>query len=86
MAMPQLEPAQMEPAQAEPPQLESMTSATPDASLELETANRRLQSLVGELLATNQELRFKIVALETQVGQAKRGLSNATRWAGMLLP
>ncbi len=71
----------METAQVEP-----LMSATPDASLALEASNRRLQSLVGELLATNQELRFKIAALERQVGQAERGLAKATNWAGMLLP
>lgn len=67
-------------------QMEPKMSATPDTSLALEASNRRLQSLVGELLATNQELRFKIAALERQVGQAERGLTNATSWAGMLLP
>ena len=67
-------------------QMEPKMSTTPDASLALEASNRRLQSLVGELLATNQELRFKIAALERQVGQAERGLAKSTSWAGMLLP
>lgn len=67
-------------------QMEPLISATPDATPAAETGNHRLQSLVGELLETNQELRFKVAALEQQLGQAERGLASATSWAGLLLP
>lgn len=50
----------------------------------LEMQNRRLQALVGELIANNQELRFKAAQLETELEKAERGLKSATAWAGML--
>jgi len=45
---------------------EQAIDTAPDASHSLEAKNHRLQTLVGELLATNQELRFKVVELEKQ--------------------
>lgn len=53
---------------------------------DMEAKHRRLQKLVGELLATNQELRFKVEQLEARAETAERGLANACSVAGMLLP
>ena len=39
---------------------------TPNA---IEAERRRLQALVGELLATNQELRFKVERLEKNLSE-----------------
>jgi hypothetical protein len=47
--------------------------------------HRRLQALVGELLQTNQELRFKVEQLEKQAESAERGLKNACVTACLLL-
>lgn len=49
-----------------------------------EEQNRRLKTLVAELLKTNQELRFKLAMLEDEAERLKRGLAHATAWAGML--
>jgi len=52
----------------------------------------RLQLLVGELLSENQKLRFENAGLRAQAEQleqekqsARRGLAEATKWAGMVL-
>lgn len=52
----------------------------------------RLQVLVGELLSENQRLRFENEGLRAQSEQlkheaqsAKRGLKQATKWAGMMV-
>jgi hypothetical protein len=55
-------------------QIERTQSAAPDSSLVLEAKNRQLQILVGELLTTNQELRFKVAELEKQAQNLERGL------------
>jgi len=65
---------------------EDMTSATPDASLALEAKNRRLQTLVGELLATNQKLRFEVAELQRRTRQLERGLTESCATAGALWP
>jgi hypothetical protein len=67
-------------------QMRTMQTAAPDGSLALETRNRQLQSLVGELLETNQQLRFKVAGLERRLERTERGLADATISAGMLLP
>jgi hypothetical protein len=46
----------------------------------------QLLTLVGELLQTNQELRFKVADLERQVKSADCALDEANRWSGFLLP
>ncbi|HWA93246.1 MAG TPA: hypothetical protein VG844_01495 [Terracidiphilus sp.] len=51
----------------------------------LEEQRRRLETLVGELLAANEKLRLKIAELEERTAQAEGGLSQAMRWSGMLL-
>ena len=45
----------------------------------------RLQVLVGELLKENQTLRFKLAKMEQQAQSVERGLTDATKWAGMVL-
>jgi len=55
-------------------QSEEIANAEPDA-LTLESQNRRLQVLVGELLETNQALRFKLDELERQTEGAARGVA-----------
>jgi hypothetical protein len=69
------------PTMTEP--VDAARSAPPD-DLTLAYENRRLQTLVGELLRTNQELRFRNAMLEEQDAELKRGLANSTAWAGML--
>jgi hypothetical protein len=59
--------------------------AAPHGALPLEVEHRRLQTLVGELLQSNQELRFKVEQLEKQAESAERGLRNACSTAAMLL-
>jgi hypothetical protein len=51
----------------------------------LEEQRRRLETLVGELLAANERLRLKIAELEERTAQAEGGLDKAMRWSGMLL-
>jgi uncharacterized protein YlxW (UPF0749 family) len=51
----------------------------------LTNENRRLQTLVSELLKANQELRFKTEKLEVQVDKLKRGMEESSVWAGMLI-
>jgi hypothetical protein len=62
------------------------TNRTAPERLLLEAEHRRLQTLVGELLSTNQELRFKVEQLEKQAESAERGLRRACSTAGMLMP
>lgn len=50
-----------------------------DAVNAIEAERRRLQALVGELLAANQQLRFKVARLE-------QNLSETTTIYGMLAP
>jgi hypothetical protein len=46
----------------------------------------RLQKLVGELLAANQELRFKLAQAEQQVAHGARHFADAARVYGLLVP
>lgn len=64
-------------------QIEHMKTA-PDASAGLEAKNHRLQVLVGELLATNQELRFKVEQLKERAESAEQGLAHSCHAAGAL--
>ncbi|HEX4284514.1 MAG TPA: hypothetical protein VHZ28_05445 [Terracidiphilus sp.] len=64
-------------------QIEQMTTA-PDISVALEAKNHRLQVLVGELLATNQELRFKVAQLKERAESAEQGLAHSCSAAGAL--
>ena len=69
-----------------------MVLTTPEGSearevpLTLEAKHARLQALVGELLKTNQELRFKVQQLEQEKDSAERGLKSACATAALLLP
>ncbi|HUD55476.1 MAG TPA: hypothetical protein VMR02_09630 [Terracidiphilus sp.] len=62
------------------------THKSPDERLALDTRNHQLLTLVGELLHTNQELRFKVAELERQAESADCALEEASRWSGFLLP
>jgi len=66
-------------------QMEAMKPAAPQGALPLEAEHRRLQKLLGELLQTNQELRFKVEQLEKRAESAERGLKSACATASMLL-
>jgi hypothetical protein len=65
--------------------MEEIKPAAPQGALPLEAEHRRLQKLLGELLQTNQELRFKVEQLEKQAERAELGLKRACATAGMLL-
>jgi hypothetical protein len=65
-------------------QTEQTQDAVPDAFLALEAKNRQLQILVGELLATNQELRFKVDQLTGRAESAEQGLTQSCATAGAL--
>jgi hypothetical protein len=62
---------------------ESLANAQEDHPAHAEQ-NKRLQALVGELLKTNQELRFKVASLEREAETMERGLKSATAWGGMI--
>ncbi len=62
------------------------THKSPDEPLALETRTHQLLTLVGELLATNQELRFKVAELERRAESADCAFNEASRWSGFLLP
>ncbi|MGO9937917.1 MAG: hypothetical protein ACLPH3_09630 [Terracidiphilus sp.] len=51
-----------------------------------EAREEQLQRLIAELLATNQELRFKLALLERQAEDTERAIEKANRWCGLLLP
>ena len=51
-----------------------------------EARQGQLLTLVGELLQTNQELRFKVAALERRADDADDALDATSRWSGSLLP
>jgi hypothetical protein len=68
------------------PSFEHAAGAPPERLRTLEEQQRRLQLLVGELLATNQELRFHVARLEERAESAERGLASACATAGLLLP
>ena len=50
----------------------------PDQALALEASHARLEKLVGELLAANQELRFRVAALEQGSARLERGLAQSS--------
>ena len=60
--------------------------AKPEVPHDLPGDHRRLQALVGELLQTNQELRFKVGELEKRAESAERGWARACAAAGLLMP
>lgn len=66
-------------------QLERPADAVPEEPRALVADHRRLQALVGELLQTNQKLRFEVGELEKRVESAERGLARACATAAMLL-
>ena len=59
-------------------------TTAPEASALLEAKNHQLQVLVGELLATNQELRFKLEQLKQRAERAEQGLAHSIDAAGAL--
>jgi predicted RNase H-like nuclease (RuvC/YqgF family) len=65
-------------------QLNESLAAAPEDRLSQEEQNRRLQAMVGELLKTNQELRFKVASLEREAESLERGLKSATASAGFM--
>lgn len=67
-------------------QREQSLSAALDASLTLEARASRLQKLVGELVATNQHLRFEVERLERANDAAESALASATAGCAHLLP
>lgn len=66
-------------------QTEQSLNAAPEASLG-EAKHTRLQKLVGELLVTNQQLRFQVEQLERERDVAERALASASSGAALLLP
>ena len=66
-------------------QTEQSLNMAPDAALKLEAKHGRLQKLVGELLVTNQQLRFQVEQLEREKDVAERALASATATAALLL-
>jgi hypothetical protein len=62
------------------------TTAAPAESHRLEEQNARLMTLVGELLETNQQLRFKLAELEQQSNRTASALAEASAVYGLLLP
>ena len=67
-------------------QTEQSLNTAPDASLALEAKHSRLQKLVGELLVTNQQLRFQLEQLAQEKDVAERALASAAAGASLLLP
>lgn len=61
-------------------------SAAPHDVLALEARNDRLQTLVGELLRTNEELRLKMAQLEQKAEHMGRALDDTSAIYGLLLP
>jgi hypothetical protein len=59
---------------------------SPEALQATEARQGQLLALVGELLQTNQELRFKVAALERLADAAEDALDATSRWSGFLLP
>jgi hypothetical protein len=62
------------------------TTKSPEEQLAHEARQEQLLTLVGELLQTNQELRFKVAELERRADTAEDALDAASRWSGFLLP
>ena len=51
-----------------------------------EARQHQLLTLVGELLQTNQELRFKVAELERRADAAEDALDASSWWSVFLLP
>jgi uncharacterized protein (DUF3084 family) len=66
-------------------QPEQRMISAPEGAVALQAKTHQLQILVGELLATNQELRFKVATLEQQTKNLERGLRESSA-AGALWP
>ena len=62
------------------------TSRRPQGKSMVEPREEQLLTLVGELLQTNQELRFKVAELERRADAAEDALDETSRWSGFLLP
>jgi regulator of replication initiation timing len=45
----------------------------------------RMRLLIGELVETNQELRFKVARLKQRISRLEKGLPDEIPWAGMLI-
>ena len=50
----------------------------PDQAFALRASHARLEELVGELLRANQELRFRLAALEEDSAKLERGLAQSS--------
>jgi hypothetical protein len=59
---------------------------SPEELHAVEARQQQLLTLVGELLQTNQELRFKVAELERRADAAEDALDASSRWSGFLLP
>jgi len=55
-------------------------------SLACEEQNGRLLDLVGELLHSNQRLRYRVTALEHQLKRTERALESASAVLPLMLP
>jgi len=62
---------------------EETMNAAPELSLA--DRNGRLETLVGELLATNQQLRFRVERLEAEKDGAERALARAAACTALML-
>jgi hypothetical protein len=62
------------------------TAKSPEEGLGHVARQEQLLTLVGELLQTNQELRFKVAGLERRAEAAEDALDASSRWSGFLLP
>jgi len=62
------------------------TTMRPEELPAVEVRQHQLLTLVGELLQTNQELRFKVAELERRADAAEDALDATSRWSGLLLP
>jgi hypothetical protein len=67
-------------------QPEQSMIAAPDDAVARQAKTHQLQILVGELLTTNQELRFKVEQLTERAETAEQGLAQSCRAAGALWP
>jgi hypothetical protein len=66
-------------------QTENMESAETELHTESDAEqHERMRVLIGELVKTNQELRFKLATLEDEAERLKHGLEFAAPPVGML--
>ncbi|MGD0914045.1 MAG: hypothetical protein ABR928_19315 [Terracidiphilus sp.] len=67
-------------------QMENMKSAETELNTESDVAQReRMRVLIAELVKTNQELRFRVTALNQRIARLEKGLPDEVPWAGMLI-